>query len=107
MKYDDLLEEMRSFNKKHDIKRKADIKRNEKGEIIKMVAMVILEPSVFRNECSIEERTYLFNNYNKALTSGDLGYSIFATCEYDNDIIRIEYLSTKYIEKVEIVSVVE
>lgn len=107
MTYYEVLEAMRSFNKKHDIKRKVDVKRNENGEVINMTGRVVLKDSFFSRKCSLDERTYVFNNYNKALTTGDLGYSIFASCPYDCDCLRIEYLNEEYVEKAEIISVVE
>lgn len=107
MKYRELLNEMRKFNDKHGIKRKVCDKYKEDGTLIKMVGMVVLSNNMLNREYTKEERTYTFNNYNKALTSSDLGYSIFAHCEYDGDMMRIENLHNDDIEFAEIIEVIE
>ena len=107
MRYKELLNEMRKFNDKHGIERKVCVKYKEDGTIIKMVGMVVLSNNMLKREYTKEERIYKFDNYNKALTSNDLGYSIFAHCEYDGDVMRIENLSDDDIEFAEILEIVE
>lgn len=107
MTYKELLKEMRKFNDKHGIERKVCDRHKEDGTLIRMVGMVVLSNKNLKREFTKEERTYLFDNYNKALTSSDLGYSIFAHCEYDGDVMRIENLSNDDIEFAEIIEVVE
>ena len=107
MKFSELKRAMMDFNTKHGIERKVCDKYKEDGTLIKMVGKVVISNSVLRREYPLEERTYTFDNYNKALTSSDLGYSIFAYCDADNDFMRIENYSDKDIESAEIVDVVE
>ena len=107
MKYSELKRAMMDFNTKHGIERKVEEKKKEDGTLIKMTGKVVISNSVLRQEYPVEQRTYTFTNYNKALTSSDLGYSIFAFCEADNDCMRIENYCDKDIEEAEIVEVVE
>ena len=107
MKYSELKKAMRDFNEKHGIERKVCDKHKEDGTLIQMTGKVVISNSVLREEYPIEERTYIFSNYNKALTSSDLGYSIFAYCDADNDMMRIENYCDKDIESAEIIEIVE
>jgi len=107
MKYSELKRAMMDFNTKHGIERKVCEKHKEDGTLIQMTGKVILANSCYKQEYPVELRTYTFSNYNKALTSSDLGYSIFAYCKADNSCDRIENLSDKDVESAEIVEVVE
>lgn len=106
MRYKELLNEMRKFNDKHGIERKVDTKKRDDGTIIQMIGAVVIKQGMFKRPCSVLERTYEFSNYNKALTSNDLGYSIFAHCS-DGDVLRIEYLDDEHIEDAYVVKVNE
>ena len=108
MKFSELCNMMRDFNKKHNIRRKVDYKHKEDCELIRMVAKVVItNKPTFKREFTAIERTYTFNNYQKALCPDDLGYSIFAYCEYDDDIIRMEHYPDCDVESAEIIEVVE
>lgn len=107
MKFTELRKAMEDFNKKHNIERKVDTKRLADGALIEMTGRVVISNSALIREFPIEQRTYEFNNYNKALTMHDLGYSIFADCIADDDCMRIEKLTNADIESAEIVKVVE
>jgi len=103
MKFSEVKAAMRQFNEKHGIERKVCDKHTPDGELIEMVAKVIIKNSKLVREFPVEQRTYTFNNYNKALTSSDLGYSIFAYCEADDDCMRIENYSDEDFEFAEII----
>lgn len=107
MKYSEVKNQMRGFNEKHGIERKVCTKYTEDGQLVEMVAEVVLSNNCLRKEYPKEQRTYRFDNYNKALTSSDMGYSIFAQCVADEDIMRIENLNDSNIEEAEIIKVVE
>lgn len=108
MKFSDVRKSMIEFNEKHNIERKVCSKYNASGELITMVARVVIAKHKFREEFQDEKnRTYEFDNYNKALTSGDLGYSIFAYNPFDDDSMRLESYNDTDIEKCEIIRVVE
>ena len=107
MKFSGLIKEMRDFNTKHKIDRKVCYKYKEDGTLINMMGKVVISNSVLRKEYPIELRTYTFSNYNKALTSSDLGYSIFAYCDADGDCMRIEDYTDNDIESAEIIEIVE
>ena len=107
MLFTQLKNAMREFNRKHDIERKVCEKKTESGELIQMKGRVVISNNVLNREYPIEERTYEFTNYNKALTPSDLGYSIFAFCPKDGDCMRIENYTNDDIESAEIISVVE
>lgn len=98
MKFSELKRYMSEFNDNYNIKRKVDEKHNTNGDLIECVGEIVISNKVLKREYSILERTYSFNNYNKALTSDDLGYSIFAFCDYDNDVMRIENYDDDAIE---------
>jgi len=107
MTFKELFKTMCDFNKKHDIKRKVDIKYNDKGEKIEMIARVVFKNNVFPREYPIEQRTYTFSNYNKALCSDDMGYSIFAYCDVDGTGERVERCSNNEFEQCDILSINE
>lgn len=107
MKYSELKQAMEAFNAKHGINRKVDEKITADGKLVEMVGRVVFKNSSLSREFPVEQRTYEFSNYNKALTSGDIGYSIFADCKADNDCMRIEYCGNDDFESAEIVSVTE
>lgn len=109
MKYSQLKQQMREFNAKHGIERKVDEKFTKDGALICMRGRIIIKSSALRQDMTFTEaqRTYEFSNYEKALTGGDLGYSIFAHCPADNDCMRIERMTDEEIESAEIVEVVE
>ena len=107
MKYSELRKAMEDFNKKHGIERKVCTKYKEDGTLVEMTGRVVIKNSALVREFPVEQRTYEFSNYNKALTSGDIGYSIFADCIADNDCMRIENFTNDDIEFAEIVKVVE
>lgn len=108
MTFSELKKVIRDFNDKHGIERKVDYKYNDKGELIRIVARVVIAKGVFYPQFDdIKYRTLTFNNYEKALTSNDLGYSIFAYCEYDKTSCRIEHYSDSKFENCEILEVIE
>ena len=107
MTFSEVKDKMREFNRKHDIERKVCVRTKKDGTFIEMTARVVLSNSCLNKEYSLEERTYEFTNYNKALTPNDIGYSIFAFNRYDDDCMRIENLTDNDIESAEIISVVE
>lgn len=107
MLFSEVKRKMQDFNSKHNIERKVCHKYNDNGELIQMIAKVIVSNNYLKREYPIEQRTYTFNNYNKALTSSDLGYSIFAYCEYDEDIMRLELMTNDNFENCEIIEVIE
>lgn len=107
MTFEQIKTQMRAFNSKHGITRKVDDTKNNKGELIEMVGIVVVSNKVLNREYPIEQRTYRFNNYNKALTPNDLGYSIFAICDFDGDVMRIEQFENDDFDSVEILKVVE
>lgn len=109
MKYSQLKQAMREFNTKHGITRKVEEKKKDDGTLICMRGKVVIKSSVLRQDMTFTEaqRTYEFTNYNKALTSDDLGYSIFAHCKEDDDCMRIENYRDEDIESAEIIETVE
>lgn len=110
MKLSELKSEMSKFNAKHGVKTAADRKKNESGELICMSGKIVLKPSALSRagEPYPEEmRTYMFTNYEKALTPCDGGCSIFAVCEADDDCMRIERLPDSAVESAEIEYVCE
>lgn len=107
MLYSELVKVMRDFNTKHNIERKVCMKHRSDGELVQMVGRVVISNSVLNKEYPVEQRTYEFTNYNKALTPDDLGYSIFAYCKTDNDCMRIENYSDADVEYAELVSITE
>lgn len=107
MKFSELRKQMSDFNLKHGVERKVCDRHKEDGTLIEMTGKVVIKNSKLIHDFPIEQRTYIFNNYNKALTSDDLGYSIFAYCKADEDCMRIENYRDEDIEFAEIISVVE
>ena len=107
MKFSELRKAMSDFNLKHGVERKVCTKYKEDGALIRMTGRVVIKNSALIREFPLENRTYEFSNYEKALTSGDLGYSIFAMCKADNDCMRIENMSDADFESAEIVEIVE
>jgi hypothetical protein len=107
MKISELKQAMRNFNSKHEIERKVSTKYKEDGTLIEMKGKVVLANSCYNKEYPVELRTYTFSNYNKALTSSDLGYSIFAYCEADDSLERIENLPDQSVEVAEIIETIE
>ena len=107
MKFSELRKAMSDFNLKHGVERKVCTKYKEDGTLIRMTGRVVIKNSALIREFPLENRTYEFSNYEKATTSGDLGYSIFAMCKADNDCIRIERMPDSDFESAEIVEIVE
>lgn len=110
MKYSELKNEMREFNSKHGIERADMFKRNTDGKFIHMKGYVVIKEEEFNSSIlpyTKEERTYTFVNYNKALTSGDGGYSIFAHSDAAGDNARIENLPDSAVEEAGIIETVE
>lgn len=108
MLFSELKRVIRDFNEKHDIERKVDYKYNSNKELIRIVVKVVIAKGVFYPQYDdIKYRTLTFNNYEKALTSNDLGYSIFAHCDYDNTACRIEHYDDSKFESCEILEVIE
>ena len=107
MKFSELRKTMSDFNSKHGVERKVCTKYKKDGTLIHMTGRVVIKNSALIREFPVEQRTYEFSNYEKALTSGDLGYSIFAMCKADNDCMRIENMSDSDFESAEIVEIVE
>lgn len=105
MKLSELKTKMQEFNRKHSIGTAADIKRAADGEVIRMRGRIVLKDAALNQAYAPypeASRTYVFYNYEKALTPGDGGYSIFAYCEADNDCMRIEGLRDDLVESAEI-----
>lgn len=105
MKLSELKAKMMEFNRRHSIETAAGVKRSADGDVIRMRGHVILKNEVMNcKHATIPEasRTYVFDNYEKALTPGDGGYSIFAYCEADRDCMRIERLRDDLVESAEI-----
>lgn len=107
MLFSELKEIMREFNKSLNIKHSCSYVNNDKGQNKTIIAEVVISNDLFNNELPREYRTYEFNNYNKALCSDDLGYSIFAYCKTDQDILRIERLADSQIEECRIIERIE
>lgn len=107
MKYSELRKAMSNFNSKHGVERKVCTKYKEDGTLIHMTGRVVIKNEALIHEFPVEQRTYEFSNYEKALTGGDLGYSIFAHCIADDDCMRIENMSDADFESAEIVEIVE
>ena len=107
MKYSELRKIMSDFNSKHGVERKVCTKYKKDGTLIHMTGRVVIKNSALIREFPVEQRTYEFSNYEKALTGGDLGYSIFAICKADNDCMRIERMPDSDFESAEIVEIVE
>lgn len=110
MKLSELKNKMRDFNQKHEIERKVDKKYLDNGDLIYMKGKIVFKEEALNLELAPyteEERTYVFDNYNKALTSGDLGYSIFAYNKKDHDSMRIENVRDDLVENAEIIEIVE
>lgn len=96
---------MREFNLKHSINRAVDVKRAADGAVIRMRGRIVLKNKALNQAYAPypeASRTYVFDNYEKALTPGDGGYSIFAYCEADGDCMRIERLCDDLVESAEI-----
>jgi len=74
----DMLSYLREFNSKHNITSKGD------PDHICTVAAVISEDS-FTKEYSLEERTYIFTNNNKAVLPNMCSNSIFADSKDGSD----------------------
>ena len=105
MTFSELLKSMREFNNKYNIAHASSI-----IDGVEMVAEVIFKDEALNPTYapySKASRTYRFDNYNKALTTDDLGYSIFAYCKTDNDTMRIERYTNKDFESCRIISVRE
>ena len=108
MLFSELKKVIRDFNNKHEIERKVCYKYNSNNELIRIVAKVVIAKGVFYPQYDdIKYRTLTFNNYEKALCPNDLGYSIFAYCEYDNTSCRIENYDDSKFESCEILEVIE
>lgn len=110
MKLSELKTKMQEFNRKHSISRAVDIKRAVDGGIIRMRGRIVLKDAALNRAYAPypeASRTYVFNNYEKALTPCDGGYSIFAVCEADGDCMRIERLPDSAVESAEIEYVCE
>ena len=107
MKFSEVKKAMKEFNSKHGIERKVCTKHKEDGTLIEMKAYAILKQELFKTPRTDEERKFEFSNYNKALASGDLGFSIFAYCEKTKEFDRIENLSNDDIQDADIIYVVE
>lgn len=105
MKLSELKTKMREFNLKHSINTAASIKRAADGEAIRMRGRIVLKNEALNQAYAPypeASRIYVFSNYEKALTPGDGGYSIFAYCEADGDYMRIERLRDDLVESAEI-----
>lgn len=77
---------MWDFNKREGI-----ITKSSGGGCCEMVA-VITEDS-FNKPYSLTERSYHFNNHNKAFIPNMLGKSIFASCLDGKDLnVRLDYM---------------
>lgn len=73
-----------------------------KGQDAKpLKAYIVMKDEFFREDMRPlpeEERTYEFTSDNKAFISGQIGYSVFAFCQKDNDCMRIECIDDGYVE---------
>lgn len=107
MKFSELKRIMSDFNDKYGIKRKVDYKYNDSNELIQVKAKVVIRKGYFKPEYDeLFYREYAFNNYNKALTSDDLGYSIFAYNSNDMTSLRLEEMNNDDFESCEIIEVI-
>lgn len=70
--YEKLCNAMRTHNKVHNITSCGSCKHYLKG-------VIVIKEDSFNQPYSLEERSYVVNNDNKAWISGMLGYSIYGT----------------------------
>lgn len=97
MKLHEAFELFRERNKRLGITRKGQDKRP-------LGARIVLKDTFFREDLRpipVEKRTYTFTSDNKAFIPGQMGYSVFASCEADHNRIRIEYLEESDVESCE------
>lgn len=76
--WNEMLDYLREFNKKHNITSKGD------SDHVCTVAAVVSEDS-FTEKYSLEERTYIFTNHNKAVLPNMCSNSIFADSKDGSD----------------------
>ena len=107
MKFSELRKAMSDFNSKHGVERKVCVKHKEDGTLIRMTGRVVIKNSALIREFPIEQRTYEFSNYEKALTGGALGSSFFAVFKAADDCLRIGRMHDPDFGSAEIVEIVE
>lgn len=71
-----------NYNERHGFNRKGN------NKYCKMVA--VISQDSFDKEYSLEERSYIYTNDNKAFLSNMGGYSIFANSMDGSDFVRLE-----------------
>ena len=84
MTWNEAVEYLTEFNKKHDIHTKG-------GKPATCVMVAVITKDSFRKEYTLKERSYAFTNHNKFFIPENLGNSIFADCLDGKDVgIRLE-----------------
>ena len=82
MTWKEATEYMREYNRKHGVKTPGITDKH-------CVMVAVMKNKGFnRDDYTEEERSYVFNNDNKAFIDGMLGYSIFSANLVDPDIDR-------------------
>ena len=92
MKWSEALEYLREYNRRHGFRQ-----GNTPDKYCVMVAVLKPEAMIDKN-ADEDHRTYTFNNNNKAVLDGMIGYSIFATNKGTKGCERIEHLMDKDVE---------
>lgn len=84
MSWQEAVQYLVKFNEKHDI-----CVKGEKPATCVMVA--VISPDSFKDEYSLESRSYAFTNHNKFFIPSNIGRSIFASSlAGDDSNIRLE-----------------
>ena len=84
MTWQEAVEYLIEFNKKHDIHTKGD-------KLATCVMVAVISKDSFDREWSLESRSYAFSNHNKYFIPETLGSSIFADSLTGDDIgVRLE-----------------
>ena len=84
MSWQEAVQYLTEFNKKHDI-----CVKGEKPATCVMVA--VISQDSFTREYSLESRSYVFTNHNKFFIPSNIGRSIFASSLAGDDVnIRLE-----------------
>ena len=81
--YNEAKEYLTEYNKEHGY--------TSKGTDTHCTMVAVISEDSFKDEYSLEERSYVFTNDNKAFIEGQMGYSIFADSLDGSDRnVRIE-----------------
>jgi len=84
MSWQEAVKYLVEFNKKHDIQTKG-------GKPATCVMVAVISPDSFKQEYSLESRSYAFTNHNKFFIPSNIGRSIFASSlAGDDSNIRLE-----------------